>query len=55
VKEKRRTGVSWRTAPRAPPELLTSGDAEQANRVIRAMLAIDKHDIAAVRRAAGPN
>jgi hypothetical protein len=35
--------------------LLTSGDAEEANRVIRVMLAIDNHAIAAVRRAAGPN
>jgi hypothetical protein len=34
---------------------LTSGDADQANRVMKAILAIDKLDIAAVRRAAGPN
>ncbi len=48
-------GVSWQIAPRALPELLTSGDAGQANRVMKAVLAMDKLDIAAVRRAAGPN
>jgi hypothetical protein len=35
--------------------LLTSGDAEEANRVIRDMLPINNHAITAVRRAAGPN
>ena len=48
-------GVSWQIVPRALPELLTSGDAEQANRVMKAVLAMGKLDIAAVRRAAGPN
>lgn len=48
-------GVSWQIVPRALPELLTSGGAEQANRVMKAVLAMDKLDIAAVRRAASPN
>jgi predicted 3-demethylubiquinone-9 3-methyltransferase (glyoxalase superfamily) len=48
-------GVTWQIVPRALPELLTSGDAGQANRVMRAVLAMGKLDIAAVRRAAGPN
>ena len=48
-------GVSWQIVPRELPELLTSGDAGQANRVMKAVLAMSKLDIAAVRRAAGPN
>ncbi len=48
-------GVSWQIVPRALSELLTSGDAEQANRVMKAVLAMGKLDIAAIRRAAGPN
>ncbi|MGA2491706.1 MAG: VOC family protein [Roseiarcus sp.] len=48
-------GVSWQIVPRALPELLTSGGAEQANRVMKAVLAMSKLDIAVVRRAAGPN
>jgi hypothetical protein len=35
--------------------LSASGDAEQANEVMNAAPAIDKHGIAAVRRAAGPS
>jgi predicted 3-demethylubiquinone-9 3-methyltransferase (glyoxalase superfamily) len=48
-------GVSWQIVPRALPEMLTDGGAEQANRVMKAVLTMDKLDIAAVRRAAGPN
>jgi predicted 3-demethylubiquinone-9 3-methyltransferase (glyoxalase superfamily) len=48
-------GVSWQIVPRALSELLTSGDAELANRVMKAVLAMGKLDIAAIRRAAGPN
>ena len=48
-------GVSWQIVPRELPELLTSGDVDQANRVMKAVLAMGKLDIAAVRRAAGPN
>lgn len=51
----RRTDVSWQITPRAPPELLTNGDAEQANHVMKAVLAMDKLDVAAVRKAAGPS
>jgi len=48
-------GVSWQIVPRALPELLTNSDAEQGNRVMKAVLTMDKLDIAAVRRAASPN
>ena len=48
-------GVSWQIVPRQLTELLTGGDADQANRVMKAVLAMGKFDIAAVRRAAGPN
>jgi len=48
-------GVSWQIVPRALPELLTSGDADQANRVMKTVLGMGKIDLAAVRRAAGPN
>ena len=47
--------MSWQIVPRALPDFLTGGNAEQANRVMKAVLAMDKLDIAAVRRAAGPN
>ena len=40
---------------RRTTRLLTGGDAGQANRVMKAVLAMDKLDIAAIRRAAGPN
>jgi hypothetical protein len=32
-----------------------SGDADEANRVMKSVLAMDKFDVAAVRRAAGPS
>jgi predicted 3-demethylubiquinone-9 3-methyltransferase (glyoxalase superfamily) len=48
-------GVSWQIAPRALPELLTSGDAAQAARVMKAVLSMDKLDIAAVQQACRPN
>jgi predicted 3-demethylubiquinone-9 3-methyltransferase (glyoxalase superfamily) len=48
-------GVSWQIVPRALPDFLTGGNPEQANRVMKAVLAMDKLDIAAVRRAAGAN
>jgi hypothetical protein len=34
---------------------LTGGNAERANRVMKAALATDRLDIAAIRRAAGPD
>ena len=51
----RRANVSWQITPRAPPELLTNGDAEPANPVMKAALAMDKLAVAAVRKAAGPS
>lgn len=46
--------VARQIAPRAPPDFLTGGNPEPANRVMKAALATDKLDIAAHRRAAGP-
>ncbi len=45
-------GLSWQIVPRALPALLTGGDAAQAQRVMKAVLRMDKLDIATVRRAA---
>ncbi len=46
-------GVSWQIVPRAIPELLTRGDAEQASRVMKAVLSMDKLEIGAIQRAGG--
>lgn len=44
-------GLSWQVIPKALPEMLTDGDSETAQRVMRSMLQMRKIDIAALRRA----
>ena len=44
-------GVSWQIVPRALNELMSGPDAEKTERVMQAMLAMKKLDIAALRRA----
>jgi predicted dithiol-disulfide oxidoreductase (DUF899 family)/predicted 3-demethylubiquinone-9 3-methyltransferase (glyoxalase superfamily) len=39
-------GVSWQIVPRGLPELLTGGDAQRTDRLMRAVLAMKKLDIA---------
>lgn len=45
-------GVSWQVVPTALPELLRSDDTEASTRVMEAMLAMKKIDIAALEAAA---
>jgi predicted 3-demethylubiquinone-9 3-methyltransferase (glyoxalase superfamily) len=47
-------GVSWQIVPRALPEFL-SGDAERTDRVMRAVMAMKKLDIAQMQQACAPN
>jgi predicted 3-demethylubiquinone-9 3-methyltransferase (glyoxalase superfamily) len=47
-------GVSWQIVPRALPEFL-SGDAERTDRVMRAVMAMKKLDIAQLQQAFAPN
>ena len=47
-------GVSWQIVPRALPELL-GGDAQQTDRVMRAVLTMKKLDIAQMQQAFAPN
>jgi predicted 3-demethylubiquinone-9 3-methyltransferase (glyoxalase superfamily) len=49
---KDRFGLSWQIVPVALTELLTDPDAEKAQRVMRAMLQMQKIDIAALHEAA---
>jgi predicted 3-demethylubiquinone-9 3-methyltransferase (glyoxalase superfamily) len=44
-------GLSWQVFPRALPEMLTDGNSETAQRVMRSMLQMRKIDLAALRRA----
>ncbi len=44
-------GLSWQVVPPVLIELLQDKDAEKANRVMMAMLQMDKLDIAALRQA----
>jgi predicted 3-demethylubiquinone-9 3-methyltransferase (glyoxalase superfamily) len=46
-------GLSWQVVPTALPELMQSGDAATAGRVMNAMLKMKKIDIAALQQAAG--
>ena len=46
-----RYGVSWQIVPTILPRLLTDKDPEKAQRVMKAMLAMDKIDIAVLERA----
>lgn len=49
---KDRYGVSWQIVPRALPELLGHPDPETAARVMKAMLSMQKIDIAGLEAAA---
>ncbi|HVO61728.1 MAG TPA: VOC family protein [Terriglobales bacterium] len=44
-------GLSWQIVPTALPRLMSTPDREKANRVMQAMLKMDKLDIAALERA----
>ena len=44
-------GLSWQIVPRALPELLGDPDREAADRVLKAMLSMQKIDIEALRAA----
>jgi predicted 3-demethylubiquinone-9 3-methyltransferase (glyoxalase superfamily) len=48
-------GVSWQIVPRALPPLLMSKDDKAADRLMRAVLAMKKLDIAQLQQAVGPN
>lgn len=48
---KDRYGVSWQIIPRVLGEMLGDADAEKANRVMQAMLPMQKVDIATLERA----
>ncbi len=50
---KDRFGVSWQVVPRVLGELLGEDDREKANRVMEAMLQMNKIEIAELERAAG--
>jgi predicted 3-demethylubiquinone-9 3-methyltransferase (glyoxalase superfamily) len=47
-------GVSWQIIPTVLGELLHSKDPETAQRVMKAMLKMDKIDVEALKRAASP-
>ncbi|RII19793.1 3-demethylubiquinone-9 3-methyltransferase [Streptomyces sp. YIM 130001] len=44
-------GLSWQIVPRVLPELLADPDEEKAGRVMKAMLAMGKIDVEALRKA----
>jgi predicted 3-demethylubiquinone-9 3-methyltransferase (glyoxalase superfamily) len=48
-------GVSWQIVPRGLPELLTGGDAQRTDRLMRAVLAMKKLDIAQLQHAFAAN
>ncbi|MCH0566603.1 MULTISPECIES: VOC family protein [unclassified Streptomyces] len=48
---KDRYGVSWQVVPRAFVEMMRSSEAEKATRAMKAMLAMGKLDIDALRKA----
>ena len=49
---KDRYGLFWQVTPRILPELLAGPDREKARRVMEAMMAMRKLDVAAIERAA---
>ena len=49
---KDRYGVSWQIVPRRLTELISDPDEEKAQRVMKAMLAMKKIDVAELERAA---
>ena len=46
-----RFGLSWQIVPRVLPEMLQSGDAERSARVLQAMFAMKKLDVARLQAA----
>jgi predicted 3-demethylubiquinone-9 3-methyltransferase (glyoxalase superfamily) len=46
-------GLSWQVVPTALPELLTQSSPEKSRAVVKALMAMKKLDIAALRAAAG--
>jgi predicted 3-demethylubiquinone-9 3-methyltransferase (glyoxalase superfamily) len=48
-------GVSWQIVPRGLPEFLTGGDAERTDRLMRAVLAMKKLDIAQLQHMFAAN
>jgi predicted 3-demethylubiquinone-9 3-methyltransferase (glyoxalase superfamily) len=46
-----RFGLSWQVVPKALPELMSGGTAEQRNRVFAAIMGMVKLDIAALEKA----
>src|ERR1041385_1347638 len=50
---KDRFGLSWQVVPKALPRLLQQTDAQKAQRVMQALLQMQKIDISALERAAG--
>ena len=48
---KDRFGVSWQIVPRAMETMMTSGDQEQGDRVMAAMLGMKKLDLARLQAA----
>jgi predicted 3-demethylubiquinone-9 3-methyltransferase (glyoxalase superfamily) len=49
---KDRYGVSWQIVPTEMEQLLTDADPDRAQRAMKAMLSMDKLDVAAIRAAA---
>jgi predicted 3-demethylubiquinone-9 3-methyltransferase (glyoxalase superfamily) len=49
---KDRYGLSWQVVPQRLPELLSTGDEEATNRVMKAMLGMVKLDVAELEAAA---
>ncbi|MCE9604937.1 MAG: VOC family protein [Planctomycetia bacterium] len=48
---KDRFGLSWQITPKILPKMITSGEAEKAQRALQAMLGMKKLDIAALQKA----
>jgi predicted 3-demethylubiquinone-9 3-methyltransferase (glyoxalase superfamily) len=48
---KDRFGLSWQVVPAILPQMMTSGNAAAADRVMKAFLQMKKFDIAALKRA----
>ena len=46
-------GLSWQVVPKALPQLLKQTDAQKSQRVMQALLQMQKIDISALERAAG--
>ncbi len=49
---KDRYGLSWQIVPAALPQLITNAQGEQRERIISAVMAMKKFDVAALQRAA---